>query len=199
MKSMVQQRHRMSIGISLSNLLIIDGPNIDAVLGLSVLQRKPLPSERPRWDRVLDVARLWYSVFDAEFILNGDKFDDQRSPFYRFLKQTGYNVVTPKAAEWCDSDRQDPVDEYAKHRIESLIEPIRTDKSRGVLLVSHDGGYAAVLDGILALDGFVGIVAFREWLAPELVALKHRGAMLLDLQRDFGAFDVRFERPDIAS
>ena len=33
--------------------LVVDGENIDATLGLSVLDRRPNPEERPRWDRVL--------------------------------------------------------------------------------------------------------------------------------------------------
>ena len=32
--------------------LLIDGENIDATLGLSVLERRPTPEERPRWDRI---------------------------------------------------------------------------------------------------------------------------------------------------
>ena len=32
--------------------LLIDGENIDATLGLSVLDRRPTPDERPRWDRI---------------------------------------------------------------------------------------------------------------------------------------------------
>ena len=34
--------------------LLIDGENIDATLGLSVLDRRPTPDERPRWDRIRD-------------------------------------------------------------------------------------------------------------------------------------------------
>lgn len=33
--------------------LLVDGENIDATLGMSVLGRRPEPEERPRWDRVL--------------------------------------------------------------------------------------------------------------------------------------------------
>jgi hypothetical protein len=132
-------------------------------------------------------------------VLNGDKFDDQRTPFYRFLRLTGFEVATPKKADWCESDLQDPVDEFAKHQIGLMAEPIQRGQVGGVLLASHDGGYAAALDGILAIGGYVGIVGFREWLAPELVKLKDRGAILLDLESDFAAFDGRLHRPDIAA
>ena len=36
--------------------LLIDGENIDATLGASVLQRRPNPDERPRWERVAQFA-----------------------------------------------------------------------------------------------------------------------------------------------
>jgi hypothetical protein len=40
--------------------LIVDGENIDATLGNSVLGRRPNPEERPRWGRVRDFApREW--------------------------------------------------------------------------------------------------------------------------------------------
>ncbi len=33
-------------------ILLVDGENIDATLGGSLLGRRPAPEERPRWDRV---------------------------------------------------------------------------------------------------------------------------------------------------
>ena len=37
--------------------LLVDGENIDATLGGSILGRRPRPEERPRWDRLLQFAR----------------------------------------------------------------------------------------------------------------------------------------------
>ena len=37
--------------------VLVDGENIDATLGQSILGRRPQPDERPRWERVLDFAR----------------------------------------------------------------------------------------------------------------------------------------------
>ena len=34
--------------------LLVDGENIDATLGNSILGRRPRPEERPRWDRLLE-------------------------------------------------------------------------------------------------------------------------------------------------
>src|SRR5436853_2538966 len=37
--------------------VLVDGENIDATLGTSILGRRPRPDERPRWDRLLQFAR----------------------------------------------------------------------------------------------------------------------------------------------
>ena len=40
--------------------VLIDGENIDATLGTSILGRRPRPEERPRWERLLQFAQeLW--------------------------------------------------------------------------------------------------------------------------------------------
>ena len=36
--------------------VLVDGENIDATLGTSLLNRRPQPEERPRWERVTDYA-----------------------------------------------------------------------------------------------------------------------------------------------
>ena len=47
--------------------LLVDGENIDATLGMSVLNRRPNPEERPRWDRVMAyAANLWNGQDDDE-------------------------------------------------------------------------------------------------------------------------------------
>src|SRR5690349_10714315 len=37
--------------------VLVDGENIDATLGTSILGRRPRPEERPRWERLLQFAR----------------------------------------------------------------------------------------------------------------------------------------------
>ena len=52
--------------------LLVDGENIDATLGGSLLGRRPAPEERPRWDRVRDHARaVWDQPVRGLFFLNG--------------------------------------------------------------------------------------------------------------------------------
>lgn len=43
-----------------STYVLVDGENIDATLGSSILNGRPTPEQRPRWERVLDFAeRTW--------------------------------------------------------------------------------------------------------------------------------------------
>lgn len=52
--------------------LLVDGENIDATLGGSLLGRRPAPEERPRWDRVRDhAAAVWEQPVRGLFFLNG--------------------------------------------------------------------------------------------------------------------------------
>ena len=52
--------------------LLVDGENIDATLGGSILGARPAPEQRPRWERVLDHARAAWGADDVRglFFLN---------------------------------------------------------------------------------------------------------------------------------
>src|SRR4029453_470401 len=51
--------------------LLVDGENIDATLGGNVLNHRPNPEERPRWERVREFARqAWDQPVTALFFLN---------------------------------------------------------------------------------------------------------------------------------
>ena len=51
--------------------VLIDGENIDATLGSSILGRRPQPDERPRWDRILAfLAAQWNQKTRGLFLLN---------------------------------------------------------------------------------------------------------------------------------
>ena len=41
--------------------LLIDGENLDATLGVNVLQHRPLPEERPRWEKVLTFTQQLFA------------------------------------------------------------------------------------------------------------------------------------------
>ena len=55
--------------------VLVDGENIDATLGNSILTRRPQPDERPRWDRLLTFAEAtWAQPVRGLFFLaaNGE-------------------------------------------------------------------------------------------------------------------------------
>lgn len=186
------------ITTSVCSQLFIDGPNIDANLGMHVLGHKPGPAERPRWERFLAVARLRLGVKEPYFVLNGDRFCDRVAPFYRALKSIGFRVSVPRSDEGVGA-LHDPVDCYILERLVVCRDAVSAGGLSGVVLVSHDGGYAPALQHILTAGGAVYIVGFREWIAPELIALRARGARILDLERNFDCFDCRLDRPLIAA
>ena len=51
--------------------LIIDGENIDSTLGQQILEHRPTPEERPRWERLRQFAEdQWGQPVTALFFLN---------------------------------------------------------------------------------------------------------------------------------
>src|SRR5215208_2836680 len=64
--------HARGMADATETFLLVDGENIDATLGASLLGRRPAPEERPRWDRVRDYARaVWEQPVRPLFFLNG--------------------------------------------------------------------------------------------------------------------------------
>lgn len=170
------------------SFLVIDGPNVDAVLGHSILGRCPCSGERPRWDRLHSECCKLFGPLDARFYLNGNKFDFKRCPFYRFLRQSGYRVDTPR-----NEEVSDPVDAAIINFVTDL------PNESHVILLSHDGGYSRCLEELLRRGVSVTIVGFIEWMKNSLTSLKPLGACYLDLQRDLCCFDVTLPmRPFVA-
>jgi uncharacterized protein len=116
----------------------IDGPNIDAVLGLCILRRQPRPEERPRWERVHGAVTKWYGVDQPVFVLNGNRFDSSGIfAFRRTLRSLGYQVECPRSAQG------DPVDDLILDR---LHDALSRDIVPDVVLLAHDHGYAPLLE-----------------------------------------------------
>ena len=82
--------------------LVVDGENIDATLGMSVLNRRPNPDERPRWEKVRDFAEFeWGQPVKALFFLNATS-GHIPMPFVQALLALQYRPVplsrTPRRA-----------------------------------------------------------------------------------------------------
>jgi uncharacterized protein len=165
--------------------LLVDGENIDATLGGSLLGRRPAPEERPRWDRVLDHARTtWDQPVRGLFFLNGTGHVPM--PFVQALDALEFRPVLLSGPPDVKV-----VDVAIQRTLEALAERRRGD----VLLASHDGDFAEQIAAILADPARrVGVLGFRELISTALSELAAEGLELYDLEDDVGAFTVALPR-----
>ena len=165
--------------------LLVDGENIDATLGGSLLGRRPAPEERPRWDRVRDHARgTWDQEVRGLFFLNASGHVPM--PFVQAITAIGFRPVLLSGP----SDVK-VVDLAIQRTLDALDERGHGD----VLLASHDGDFAAHVGALLDAPGRrVGVIGFRELMSGALTDLTAAGLELYDLEDDVGAFTVALPR-----
>jgi uncharacterized protein len=166
-------------------ILLVDGENIDATLGGSLLGRRPLPEERPRWDRVREYARaVWDQPVRGLFFLNAS--GQIPMAFVQALTALDFRPVLLSGP----SDVK-VVDVAILRTLEALAERGRGD----VLLASHDGDFAPAVAALIeAPDRRVGVIGFRELVSSALADLTTAGLELYDLEDDVGAFTVALPR-----
>ncbi|MDT9591958.1 NYN domain-containing protein [Nocardioides zeae] len=164
-------------------IVLVDGENIDATLGNSLLGRRPTPEERPRWERVTSYAeKLWDQPVTGLFFLNASH-GTLPSAFVSALLALGYRPV-PLSGR---SD-QKVVDIGIQRTLQALLARGEAD----VLLVSHDGDFVDDLRPLVD-DGSrrVGLLALREYASSGFANL---GVELHDLEDDVHAFNVPLPR-----
>lgn len=163
--------------------LLVDGENIDATLG-GVLGARPSPDQRPRWERVLEHARVAWGAEDVRglFFLNASA-GTLPTAFVQALLAIGFTPVPLAAA----ADVK-VVDVGIQRTLAALAE-----RPGDVLLASHDGDFAEHLRGLLGTRR-VGLLAFGELISGALRALTDQGLELFDLEHDVHAFTVRLPR-----
>ena len=163
--------------------LLVDGENIDATLGASLLGRRPAPEERPRWDRVRDYASaVWEQPVRGLFFLNATNAVPMS--FVQALTALEYQPVLLSGP----SDVK-VVDTAIQRTLSALLERGNGD----VLLASHDGDFAETLAPLVRADGRrVGLLGFRELMSGALTELD--GLEVYDLEDDVGAFTVALPR-----
>ena len=138
--------------------LLIDGENIDATLGTSILQRRPQPDERPRWKRLLGyledrwdqpVKGLFFLAIDGEIPI----------PFVQALTALGFQPIMLRG-------EGKVVDIGIQRTAEALL-----GREDDVVLVSHDEGAVTALEPerVLLLPDGVEDLWGREY--EDLVAL----------------------------
>jgi uncharacterized protein len=170
---------------SSETFLLVDGENIDATLGGSLLGRRPAPEERPRWDRVLEHARTtWNQPVRGLFFLNASGHVPMA--FVQALAALDYRPVLLSGP----SDVK-VVDVAIQKTLSALAEREQGD----VLLASHDGDFAEQVAALLT-GGHrrVGLIGFRELISTSLAELTADGLELYDLEDDVGAFTVALPR-----
>jgi uncharacterized protein len=163
--------------------LLVDGENIDATLGTSILGRRPKPEERPRWDRLLQFARDRFEQ-DAVGLFFLAANSELPMSFVQALLSMGYRPVPLSGASG-----EKVVDIAIQRTLEALA-----DRDDDVLLVSNDGDFVDGIENLLDGRRRVGVVGFTEFRNHEFMPLVGRGLELVDLEYDVEAFTTRLPR-----
>lgn len=168
----------MSDGPERTTYLLVDGENIDATLGASVLGHRPNPDERPRWERVREFARrTWDQPVTALFFLNASS-GQMPMTFVQALLALNYRPVPLAGA---------PGEKVVDLGIQRTLDAI-AERSGDVLLASHDGDFLPQVGRLLGGDHRVGLVGFREFVNSRFTELHDSGLQFFDLEDDVNAF-----------
>ena len=178
--------------MSTPTYLLVDGENIDATLGMSVLGRRPEPEERPRWDRVLSFCD---ELSDASaggegadttalFFLNATS-GHMPMGFVQALMAMDYRPL-PLAGSGDPEEKV--VDIGIQRTLEAIALRVEAGQGAQVLLGSHDGDYIPQVERLLDAGARVGVLCFREFLNSQLAILEARGLAIHDLETDVRAF-----------
>ena len=159
--------------------LLVDGENIDATLGNSILGRRPKPEERPRWDRLLEWTERAFDqpVRGLFFLAVGSELP---ATFVQALIAIGYTPVPLTGAGKV-------VDIAIQRTAEALA-----DRQADVVLTSHDGDFLPQVEKLCDGSRQVGVVGFGEFVNAGFRGLP--GLRLVDLEYDVGAFNATLPR-----
>jgi uncharacterized protein len=158
--------------------LLVDGENIDATLGGNVLNHRPAPDERPRWERVREFARgVWGQPVTALFFLNATSGQLPMS-FVQALLALGYRPI-PLAGG--------PGEKVVDIGIQRTLDAIG-ERAGDVLLASHDGDFLPHVERLLRAERRVGLIGFREYVNSGFAELAEAGLRVFDLEDDVRAF-----------
>lgn len=160
---------------------LVDGENIDATLGGSILGRRPQPDERPRWDRLLTfLEERWHQDVRGLFFLNATTHLPM--PFVQALLALGYTPVPlsgPAEAKVVDL------------AIQRTLQALR-ERDADVVLVSHDRDFVDDLAVLTGPGRRVGMLGFHEFRSGEFASVP--GIEFFDLEYDVHAFDAVLPR-----
>ena len=162
--------------------LLVDGENIDATLGTSILGRRPRPEERPRWERLLQYAQeRWGQPAKGLFFLAAN--NELPMPFVQALLAIGYRPVPLSGAVG---------EKVVDIAIQRTLAELR-NRDADVLLVSNDGDFVDQVEELL--DGRrVGVIGFVEFRNHGFAEMVEDGLEFFDLEYDVRAFNERLPR-----
>ncbi|GAA1941457.1 NYN domain-containing protein [Nocardioides marmoribigeumensis] len=167
---------------SRTTYLLVDGENIDATLGASILGRRPKPEERPRWERLLQFAReRWGQPTTGLFFLAAN--NELPMSFVQALIAIGYKPIPLSGA---------PGEKVVDIAIQRTLAELR-HRDADVFLVSNDGDFVEQTRDLL--DGRrVGVIGFVEFRNSGFVELVEDGLETYDLEYDVRAFKETLPR-----
>ena len=171
-------------GPARTTYLVIDGENLDATLGVSVLGHRPAPEERPRWERVLAFAQsVWDQPVKALFFLNASSGTLPMS-FVQALTAIGLRPVPLSGP---------PGMKVVDVGIQRMLDAIG-QRDADVLLGSHDGDFLPQVTSLLERGRRVGLLGFSEYMNSGYAALATSGLQVFDLEQDAKAFKTILPR-----
>ncbi|MDO4665925.1 MAG: NYN domain-containing protein [Actinomycetaceae bacterium] len=166
--------------------VVIDGENIDATLGMSVLGHRPESEERPRWDRILEYSRNhWNANTKGLFFLNASS-GHLPMGFIQALMAMGFTPV-PLSSD-------NPEDKVVDIGIQRTLEAIIDQGHGDVILGTHDADFLPHVDDLLRDGRRVGVMCFREFLSSQFNEAIAEGLEVMDLEYDIEAFQVPLPR-----
>jgi putative heme uptake system protein len=172
----------MTRGQERRTFVVVDGENIDATLGTSILQRRPNPEERPRWERLTEFATgIWNQPVTGLFFINASQ-GQLPLGFVQALLALKYRVI-PLSGEL----EEKVVDIGIQRTLDALVGHADAD----VLLCSHDSDFAPHLHRLQVDDRRVAVVGFPEFVSNQLSGL---GVPVYDLESDVAAFNAPLPR-----
>jgi uncharacterized protein len=165
--------------------LLVDGENIDATLGNSVLGgRRPMPDERPRWEKVQQFASsTWSQPVTGLFFLNASSGQLPLS-FVQALLAMDYRPIPLSGG---------PGEKVVDIGIQRTLDAL-ADRPGDVLLASHDGDFLPQVERLLGADRRVGVLGLREFVSAGYTALTPQGLEIFDLEDDVRCFPTVLPR-----
>lgn len=162
--------------------VLIDGENIDATLGTSILGRRPRPEERPRWERLLQfVERRWGQDTNGLFFLAANS--ELPMSFVQALLAIGFRPIPLSGG---------PGQKVVDIAIQKTLAELKK-REGDVVLVSNDGDFVDHMEDLL--DGRrLGLMGFAEFRNAGFAELTARGMEFFDIEYDVHAFNERLPR-----